>query len=327
VPLQIKTTFGNHYKWILDCIGQAIMSDSLVSDVVKTLRQRALDNGGFANTDTGNYRSDATAWAILALVAAGDDNDKGLLSLARTRLAAGQLSDGRVSLSPEHPEIYWPTPLAILAWHQSPAHHDRLSQAANFLLNHSGTHGKNLLTAELHDPSLRGWPWAESTYSWVAPTALGILALQTTGYGDHPRVLEARHLLLDRECLHGGWNYGNRLVFGAELRPMPEDTGMALNALKDATAKSSLGRSLEYLQGAVKSLRTPIALAWSLLGLGAWRERPAAASAWLSECWQRQDRYGIYDTTSLSLLILAARSSGGLENIFNPGPVLPDGSS
>ena len=273
-----------------------------------------------------NYRSDATAWAILALVAAADDNDKELLNLARTRLAAGQLSDGRVSLSPEQPEIYWPTPLAILAWHQSPAHHDRLSQAANFLLNNSGTHWQTKPEdLDQHDHSLRGWPWVEATYSWVAPTALGIIALKTAGYGNQPRVLEAQRLLLDRECLHGGWNYGNRSVFGAELRPMPEDTGMALDALQDSTAKSSLERSLAYLKSAVKSLRTPIALAWSLLGLGAWGERPPAAAALLSECLKRQERYGVYDTTSLSLLILAARSSGGLEKIFNPDPVLPKG--
>ncbi len=175
------------------------------------------------------------------------------------------------------------------------------------------------------DNTLRGWPWVDATSSWVAPTALGIMALKTAGYGNQPRVAEAQRLLLDRECLHGGWNYGNRSVFGAELRPMPEDTGMALDALQDATSRSSLEPSLAYLKSAVKNLRTPMALAWSLLGLGAWGERPAAAPAWLSECWQRQERYGVYDTTSLSLLILASRSSGGLESIFNPDPVSPQG--
>lgn len=300
------------------------MTDSLVSCIVKTLRQRALGKGGFTNTAKSNYRSDATAWAILALVAAGDDNDQELLSLARTRLAASQLSDGRIGLSPDHPEVYWPTSLSILAWHQSPAHHDKLSQAANFLLNNSGTHWQTKAEGEdRHDHSLKGWPWVEANYSWVAPTALGIIALKTTGYGNQPRITEAQRLLLDRECLHGGWNYGNRSVFGAELRPMPEDTGMALDALQDSTSKSSLERSLAYLKSAVKSLRTPMALAWSLLGLGAWGERPAAAAAMLSECWQRQERYGVYDTTSLSLLVLASRSSGGLEKIFNPDPVLP----
>ncbi|MCX5888052.1 MAG: hypothetical protein NTY36_01205 [Deltaproteobacteria bacterium] len=302
------------------------MSDSLVSYSAKTLRQRALGKGGFANTDQGDYRSDATAWAILALVAAGDGNDKELLSLARTRLAAGQLSDGRVSLSPEHPEVYWPTPLAILAWHQAPAHQAELSRAANFLLKSSGRHWQTPPEEVVKlDNTLRGWPWVDATSSWVAPTALGIMALKTAGYGNQPRVAEAQRLLLDRECLHGGWNYGNRSVFGAELRPMPEDTGMALDALQDATSRSSLEPSLAYLKSAVKILRTPVALAWSLLGLGAWGERPAAAPAWLSECLTRQERYGVYDTTSLSLLILASRSSGGLEKIFNPDPALPQG--
>src|SRR5512146_1925684 len=102
------------------------MSDALVSYCAKKLRQRALGAGGFANSDGGSYRSDATAWAILALVAAGDDNDKELLSLARTRLATNQLPDGRICLAPAHEEVYWPTSLAILAWHQSPPQQDRL---------------------------------------------------------------------------------------------------------------------------------------------------------------------------------------------------------
>ncbi len=302
------------------------MSDSLISHSIATLRQRALIEGGFGNTDNSNYRSDATAWAILALVAAGNNSDHELLSRARTRLAASQLSDGRVSISPEHPEVYWPTPLALLAWHQSPAHQEMLSRAAKFLLNNSGTHWQSTPEdPDRHDHNLRGWPWLAATYSWTAPTALGVIALKTTGYGTQPRLAEAQSLILDRECLHGGWNYGNRLVFGAELRPMPEDTGIALNALKDSTAKVTLAPSLTYLKSLVKSLRTPIALGWSLLGLGAWGERPAAAADWLSECWQRQERYGVYDTASLSLLILASCSSGGLEGIFSRDPALPKG--
>ena len=89
-------------------------------------------------------------------------------------------------------------------------------------------------------------------------------------------------MILDRQCLHGGWNYGNRLVYGAELRPMPENTGLALDALKGLTPRSSLESSLDYLKSRVQSLRTPIALTLSLLGLGAWGERPAAAPAWLA---------------------------------------------
>lgn len=302
------------------------MFDSVDYQGLTRLRQRALLEGGFANRENSAYRNDATAWAILALVACGDEQDEEIISRARSRLAAGQLPDGRVCLVPEHPEVYWPTPLAILAWHQSPAHQERLARAAQFLLTNSGNHWqKKPGEVEKHDTSLKGWPWVADTYSWVAPTALGIMALKAAGYGNHPRVAEARHLLLDRECLHGGWNYGNRLVFGKELRPMPEDTGIALNALQDSAPKSGLEPSLAYLKSAVTSLRTPIGLGWSLLGLGAWGERPAAASARLTECWQRQQRYGDYDTTALSLLIVAARASGGLESVFSPTPASPKG--
>ncbi|MCX5892124.1 MAG: hypothetical protein NTW80_03980, partial [Deltaproteobacteria bacterium] len=167
-----------------------------------------------------------------------------------------------------------------------------------------------------HDPSLKGWPWVTGTYAWIDPTAFGVIALKATGQGSHPRVLEAKRLILDRQCLHGGWNYGNRLVYGAELQPMPENTGLALDALKGLAPRSSLEASLDYLKSRVPSLRTPIALTFSLLGLGAWGERPAAAPAWLAECWQLQEQLGGYDTTALSLLILASCLSGGLESIF-----------
>ena len=163
------------------------------------------------------------------------------------------------------------------------------------------------------------------TYSWIDPTALGVIALKATGRGSHPRVLEARRMILDRQCLHGGWNYGNRLVYGAELRPMPENTGLALDALKGLTPRSGLESSLDYLKSRVQSLRTPIALTFSLLGLGAWGERPAAAPAWLAECWQLQEQLGGYDTTSLSLLILASCLSGGLESLFGQDQDLPQG--
>ncbi len=300
------------------------MSDALVAHGVKTIRQRALAEGGFANCAGGAFRGDATAWAIVALVAAGEVQDNELIRLGRSRLAASQLPDGRLALAADHPEVYWPTSLALLAWQHSPAHQERLSRAAHFLLSHSGTHWQTKDGEDLHDHSLRGWPWVDNTYSWIAPTALGIMALKITGYGDQPRISEGQRLILARECLHGGWNYGNRFLFGAELRPMPEDTGMALNALEGATTRPAMTRSLEYLKTAVQDLRTPTALAWSLWGLGAWGERPAAAGGMLWECWRRQERFGTYDTTSLALLVGTALATAGLESLF-PAPAAPKG--
>jgi hypothetical protein len=64
-------------------------------------------------------------------------------------------------------------------------------------------------------------------------------------------------------------------------------------------------------------VRTPLALGWGLLGLASWGERPDEAQSWISECLNRQKRYGSYDTASLSLLIVASRAPRGLESVFS----------
>ena len=146
------------------------------------------------------------------------------------------------------------------------------------------------------------------------------MALKIAGYGGHPRVKEATRLLLDRQLPQGGWNYGNTFVFDQELRPMPLSTGIVLNALKDQTSLATIQRSLTYLQSRVVNLPTPRSLGWSLLGLGAWRARPESSQNWIYACLKHQARYGGYDTSSLSLLLVALKSPGGLEEIFlDPG--------
>ena len=102
-----------------------------LADHINELRKRALADAGFEEWTGGGYRPDATAWAIsLALSAADPEND--LLEPSRSRLAAGQLKDGRVSLSPDAAEAFWPTPLAVLAWQGSPAHHKAQTRAVHF---------------------------------------------------------------------------------------------------------------------------------------------------------------------------------------------------
>jgi hypothetical protein len=299
------------------------MSDGLLSGL-QTLRDRALPEGGFSNTAHGEFRPDATAWAILALSAHGGDQE--IIHRSRARLAAAQLPDGRVPISPAQPEIYWPTPLALLAWGQTPTQQDRASRAAQFLLFHAGatitSKGKG---PGLNDPTIKGWPWVGGTYSWDDPTGLAVIALKSTGRRNHPRVLEGVRLLLNRQCLHGGWNYGNFEVYGKELLPMPENTGLVLDALQGLAPRANLEQGLDYLRASLSTLRTPISLSWGLLGLGAWGERPAAAGDWLEECWWRQKWYGTYDTSSLSLLILASRLTGGLSSLFSPSPATSQG--
>jgi hypothetical protein len=283
---------------------------------INQLKERALEAGGFATTPRGDYRPEATCWAIMALL--GNPANHDLIDRARARLAAGQLSDGRVCLSPDHPEVYWPTSLAVFAWHRSPAYQKNQALATHFLMTSNGTSWpKEADSPAAHDTSIKGWSWIDGTHSWVEPTGLAMMALKIAGYGHQARVQEATRLLLDRQLPHGGWNYGNTLVFDQELRPMPLSTGIALSALKGEAPRETIQRSLTYLQSQAINLPTPRSLGWSLLGLAGWQARPESAPGLIEDCLKRQDRYGVYDTSSLALLLVAFKSPGGIEDIFS----------
>jgi hypothetical protein len=292
------------------------MQDQFVSAYLATIRRRVFSpEGGFAGLEGGGYRADATAWGAVALEAVGQSPD--WLTTARARLEAQQLADGRVSLSPQHPDAVWLTPLAVLAWHQARDYRDATDKATRFMLATTGRHWpRNPDLPYEHDPSIKGWPWISATHSWVEPTALAVLALRISGRGEHQRVEEGVRLLLDRQLPGGGWNYGNTRIFGRELFPFPESTGVALNALRGAAEPARVRKSLDYLHSSLREVRTPVALSWGLMGLAAWGEAPPEGGLWIKECLAKQERYGPYDTVSLSLLLVASRAPQGLESVF-----------
>jgi len=137
-----------------------------LAGAVKHLEARALPEGGFAARGTESFRSDATAWAIVALSRSVPNHP--LVDRARDRLAAAQGSDGRVSVSKEHGEAFWPTALSVLAWHGSRAHELQYGLGIQFLLRTMGRHWHKNLDAPMgHDPSIPGWPWIDGTHSWI----------------------------------------------------------------------------------------------------------------------------------------------------------------
>jgi hypothetical protein len=293
-----------------------IYSGNKISYWINQLKERALSNGGFASKLHDDYRPDATCWAILAL--SDDPACQDLIRRGRARLAADQLPDGRVCLSRDHPETVWPTSLAVFAWHQSREYEKHQALAVQFLISNTGRHWPKKADSPIaNDSNLKGWPWTDNAYSWVEPTALAMIALKLAGYGDQARVQEGTRLLFDRQLPHGGWNFGNTIVFGQELSPMPMTTGIALDALRDETPSEPIQRSLSYLKSRVTSLDTPLSLGWSLLGLGAWQARPQQAKALIYNSLKSQDRYGAYDTCSLALLLVAFKSPGGFEEIYS----------
>ena len=282
------------------------MSRSSLRKIVEAaLSRRLLPDGGFVGGLGGAFQVDSTAWGILAFRACGGSDE--ILERPRELLAREQSGDGRVCVNREHPASYWPTPLAILAWQNSPASQAAQSRALKFLLDTTGVHSpRKSGEPAAHDPFLKGWPWVADTHSWIEPTALAVIALKATGHGQHDRVLEAIRMMLDRQLPHGGWNYGNTLVFGRELHPMRESTGAALTGLAGVVGQEEVARSISYLQGEVNRLRTPISLGWGLLGLAAWDLWPSNGTALVERCLANQSRYGDYDTSALCLLFLGA---------------------
>jgi hypothetical protein len=119
-------------------------------------------------------------------------------------------------------------------------------------------------------------------------------------------------MLMNRQLAAGGWNYGNTSVYGRQLYPQPDQTGVALSALSPYVTKGEVIRSLKYLGREIGRIRTPLSLGWGLLGLGAWGERPPGFMNWVSECVERQNRRGIYNTPELSLLLLAISGNTAL---------------
>ncbi len=279
------------------------------ADAVPALLQARQADGGFAETPGGDYRPDATAWATLCLDSFQLYPE--LSAAARGRLSAGQQPDGGIPLSADYPEAFWPTAAAAMALQGSPqfaAAHDR---AVGFLLATTGQHSPREDDSPLgHDPSIPGWPWIADTHSWVEPTAMAIRALTLAGHSAHPRVQSGVKMLLDRQLPDGGWNYGNTTVYGKTLNPMPAATGVALWSLAGLAEADKVAPSLDLIARELPKLRTPLSLGWALSGLTDWRIETGDARALITDCLQRQQKFGPYGTSRLALLLIAASRSG-----------------
>lgn len=166
-------------------------------------------------------------------------------------------------------------------------------------------------TADRHarfDPDKFGWPWFPDTVSWVVPTAFAILAFNQLpctcdGFELAPlRVKRGAEMLMDRACPGGGWNAGNGVVYGTAVAPHPDDTAIALLALRDGPQYSLLQTSLDYLERTAPTLTAPWSLAWAILALAAHR-RPITLLR--RALLTFPDLVYVEDTSTLALACLA----------------------
>ncbi|MBT0893235.1 hypothetical protein KI811_05325 [Geobacter hydrogenophilus] len=244
----------------------------------------------------------------MALEAAGRRHE--LAEAGRTRLAAAQMKNGSVPVSSEAPDAFWPTSLAVLAWNDSTSYQQNQNQAIEFLLQ---TGNKRLKDS----PTKRGWPWTAGTHLWVVPTSLAIMALSSAGHGGHKRIGEGVDVLMSLQLPGGGWNCGSTVVFDQVQLPQADCTGVALAALAGHVPKERVQKSLDYLAAQVSRIRSPLSLGWGIIGLGAWGVTQPAIADVVAESCQLQQKYGPYDTSLLSLLMVVLATNGNPAGMFS----------
>lgn len=252
--------------------------------------------------------TEPTVLASLAILAAQSRERPVPIEVAQAAswLAARQQRDGSIGLTESLGSPGWPTPLVILLWENLGGFDEPRRRALQWLLCEEGMTARPQPDGVIgHDPTLCGWPWVAGTHSWLEPTALGVLALRKAGLERHTRVVQAIALIHDRALLGGGWNYGNRAVFGRQLRPQPAPTGLAMLALAGRpNSGPSVARAVGYLSAALPGVETGWSLGWGVLGLSAWHGSPAGAEWWLRKAATRRLSEGA-SVPGLAMLLLA----------------------
>lgn len=272
-----------------------------------------------------------TVLACLALVASSTDESREVdlrhSRVAARWLAALQRPDGRLPVSEILEGPGWTTPLALLLWCALADYDAERAHASRWLLNMPGDTGDRdgfgpQVVAK--GPLPAGWPWVAGTHSWVEPTATSILALSRAGLGKHERVADGTRMILNRALPRGGWNCGNNIVFGRELRPQPVPTALSLLALAaQGDCSAAAARGVDYLRRVSTTLRAPLSLGWSFVALRAYHALPPEADTALSQAFaQRAGQSDCDPVRSLALLLLAsaAESPSVFLSLRSAGP-------
>jgi hypothetical protein len=294
----------------------------VLSTLLAEISLRQLPCGGWAALASSSQPAiEPTCYSALALglVPVGD------IERAQNFLLVTQNPNGSWPVFPgDDQEGGWLTSLAVVALRDVVRAIPARLRGFHWLLNCAGKESNwfwkwKFRTADRHvrfDPEKYGWPWFPNTVSWVVPTAFSILALNQLpcpcgGLERIPfRVDRGIEMLMDRACPSGGWNAGNGVVYGTALAPHPDDTAIALLALRDREKDPVVQGSVDYLERVAPTLSAPWSLAWAILALAAHRRPIASLSTSLAAF---RDLSGTEDTSTLALICLALNQQHALE--------------
>ena len=190
-------------------------------------------------------------------------------------LRSGQHPDGGWGYNRDDKESGWHTAWAVIALGRSEFSDKKLKNGIKWLLNTKAlqiTGDERVRSAKrilAIDSSLYGWPWFCGQASFIEPTALSLIALQSAinSGSAHERLHNALRYIEDRRCPGGGWNVGSPMMFNVPLPARAHPTAWVLLALSCLAPETILPEDVRALRSDMLQEGGALALAWGLLAL------------------------------------------------------------
>ncbi len=196
------------------------MDPNARTELTEALRRQQGADGGFG--PRADLPSEPEPTALGALALAPD-------AAAPLRwLSVHERPDGSFGLSLGTVDNDSATPYAALALPAGPARDRALHHIETAKAERTGDD-----SMVPHDAGTRGWGWTRVSFGWTEPTARALLALRVLR-PDSDAIADGIATLADRQCVDGGWNYGNPVVMGEELPGFAQTTAAALIGLQGA---------------------------------------------------------------------------------------------
>jgi len=188
-------------------------------------------------------------------------------------LRGAQHLDGGWGFSSRDDESAWQTAWVVLALARSREAADNFNRGVKWLLSVKTLQlSQDVMQASKKilaiDFSLRGWPWLPGAATWIEPTALAMLALESVADRKATeRVQEAILYIQDRRCPGGGWNVGNPVMFNSALPARVHTTALVLLALHKISPGRINSEDIGILRSEIHRDGGVLGLAWGLLAL------------------------------------------------------------